>query len=104
MTKRAELVVRLTVEYIPIPVERVSAWRAGLLLLLNLLYAEREIYRAEVANETKGFDRDRGVDRRIAPLPAVAIVDWKRTATPGGLRTWFIGHDGSVELVAYGSR
>ena len=38
MTKRrAELVVEMKVEFIPLPKELEPAWRASLLLLLNLL-------------------------------------------------------------------
>lgn len=38
--KAMQLVIELTVNYVPMPREHVHAWRAGLLLLLQMLKAE----------------------------------------------------------------
>lgn len=103
--KAQEFPVTLKVEYVPIPADRVGAWRASLLLLLELLREEREIYKAEVENEHKGFDCDRdgsGVHTALFPMEDVAAR--KRAAAAHGVHAWFVGHDGSAQLVAYGSQ
>lgn len=43
--------VILEVQYVPIPEEKISAWRMGITLLLDLLYEERTILEQERANE-----------------------------------------------------
>lgn len=42
MTMRSAKTTVLKVEYIPIPADRVAAWRAGMLLLLQLLRERRD--------------------------------------------------------------
>lgn len=96
--------VILKVEYIPVPEDKVNAWRAGILLLLNLIYEEKEIFTAEKEHEHKRLDSD-GRSTGIRPaLFSLANVAQKETAKAGGIRAWFVGHDGSAHIVAYGSR
>ena len=65
MARRAqEFLVELQVEYVPIPQDRSGAWRANLLLLLNLLYEERE----DFLNEGGNFDCDSGLERGVPAL------------------------------------
>jgi hypothetical protein len=105
MARKAQLFsVTLKVEYVPIPADRVGAWRASLLLLLDLLYEEREFYKAEIANEHKRSDRDRNSNGVRPALFPVEDVARQRAAKTGCLHAWFVGHDGSAQLVAYGSR
>ena len=52
MTRRAKgASVKLKVDYVPIPQERVMAWRAGMLLLLNLMRGRRENIKANVMKQ-----------------------------------------------------
>ena len=96
--------VDLKVEYVPIPADRVGAWRACLLLLLDLLYEERAIFKAEVANGNKRSDCDRNGDGVRPALFPLADVARQRAAKTGRLHAWYVGHDGSAQLVAYGSQ
>ena len=43
--------VNLSVNYVPIPQERVMAWRAGMLLLLNLIRERRENIKANAMKQ-----------------------------------------------------
>jgi len=50
-----DFIVKLKVEYVPIPKDRIGAWRAGVSLLLQLLRKEREIYEAEVGRADTSY-------------------------------------------------
>lgn len=101
--KAKKAVVTLTVTHTPIPADRVFAWRAGCLLLLEMLRERRFARSAENVNEHKRIDRDRGTGGTGTSLLSLAHVDRKETSTPGSLYAWFVGHDGSVQRMAYRS-
>ncbi len=42
--------VKLEVKYIPLPKDRVGAWRAAIVLLLDLLRAERDKLKQELSD------------------------------------------------------
>ena len=97
--------VDLKVEYVPIPADRVGSWRASLLLLLDLLYEERAIFKAEVLNEVVDIDRDGHDDGSLATLFSLEdVVARTKVATTRSVYAWFIGHDGSAYRMAMGSR
>lgn len=66
--KAKDLPVHLEVKFIPVPPEREAAFRAGLLLLWQLLSEQK-------------------IESVVSNRP---------------LRAWFVGHDGSAQLVTYG--
>ena len=75
MSKRArQLRITLKVEYIPLPAERLEAWRAGIYLLLQYLIEEK--IRLEALNEYTGIDCN-GDDGGsiIALLPLANVVE-----------------------------
>ncbi len=47
-----KLIINLKVEYAPCPADKEGAYRAGLRLLLKLLYEERDRLEQERANES----------------------------------------------------
>lgn len=53
----------LIIEYVPIPKNRVKAWRAGIRLLLQLLKAERDALEAEGIHD--GLDIDHPDNNRV---------------------------------------
>ena len=97
--------VNLKVEYVPIPADRVGAWRASLLLLLDLLREERVVFQAEVANEVVDIDRDGHDGGRLAALFSLEdVVARKKAAKTRSIYAWFVGHDGSAYRMAMGTR
>lgn len=97
MSKRVVWIIKIEVVYIPLPVEMEGTRRAGLILLWQ--WVEKE-----VEDEYTGFDRDSHGDRAGTALFPLAHDAGKETTTPGILYAWFIGHDGSVVRLAYGSK
>ena len=101
MAKRAKLEMKFDVEYVPVPEDRLGAWRAGLSLLLQLFQEERRIYKAEVVHEfvRAGFVGD---DHRVRTslFPVANVAQGKKASKTGGLHAWVIGHDGSVHRMA----
>ena len=103
--KVQEFQMDLKVAYVPIPADRVGAWRASLLLLLDLLYEERAIYKAEVTNEFVDIDRDGHDGGRLAALFSMEdVVARKKAAKTRSIYAWFVGHDGSAYRMAMGTR
>ena len=97
--------VDLKVKYVPIPADRVGAWRASLLLLVELLREERVVFQAEVANEAVDIDRDGHDGRSIAALFSLEdVASRKKAAKTRSVYAWFVGHDGSAYRMAMGSR
>ncbi len=100
-----ELQVVLKVEYIPIPAERVGAWRAGVLLLLQLIRERRDLRAAEEQNERVDSDRNGNAGRvRAALLSLAAGAARQRSAEGSGIYAWYVGHNGSAYRVALGAR
>lgn len=97
--KAQEFPVVLKVEYTPVPMDRVEAWRASLVVLLDLLHEE-----VEAQNEHKRLDRDRSGSGVRAPLFSLANVVKQEVAQAQRLHAWVVGHDGSAHCMAYGSR
>lgn len=57
MSRRpSKLNIELKVEYVQVPEERLGDWHAGISQLLQLLYAERQYYEIEVADERRDID------------------------------------------------
>ena len=103
--KVREFQVDLKVEYVTIPADRVGAWRACLLLLLDLLYEERAIFKAEVLNEVVDIDRDGHDGGSLTALFSLEdVASRKKVAKTRSIYAWFIGHDGSAYRMAMGSR
>lgn len=101
--------VDLKIEYVAISKDELPAWRAGLLLLLDLLKEEKEIrareVRAEAGNEIVGVDRDSKSIGGIAPLfPLAQIASRKRTAAPGSVHAGSAGHDDPIERLVVGAQ
>lgn len=95
-------VVNLTVTHTPIPADRVFAWRAGCLLLLELLRERRYVRGSEKEYGHKRIDRDRGTRGIGTSLLPLAHVDRKEAPKTGSVYAWFVGHDGSLQRMAYG--
>lgn len=91
--------MKFKVEYVPVSKDRVGAWHASLLLLLDLLREEKRLYKAEVRNDAVSFIRD---DHRVgsALFPLANVVARKEASKVGGLFAWVIGHDGSAHCMA----
>ena len=103
--KAREFQIDLKVAYVPIPADRVGAWRASLLLLLKLLREERVIFQAEVANEAVDIDRDGHDGGGLAALFSLDdVASRKKVAKTRSIYAWFIGHDGSAYRMAMGSQ
>ncbi len=108
MVKRAKLDIELNVEYVPVPEERMGAWRAGISLLLQMFYEEREFCKPAVVNrvwedgdERVDLDRDRNAGGGVAALLSLAHAATRtRTAKTLCVHAWVIGHDGSVHRMA----
>lgn len=66
--KPTKLEVELQVEYIPMPVEHVPMWEAGLKLLLEILRNEEPIIIAETAYERMDIDSTGDAQRGIPAL------------------------------------
>ena len=95
----------LKVVYVPIPADRVGAWRASLLLLLKLLREERVVFQAEVANEAVDIDRDGHDGGSLTALFSLEdVAARKRVATTRSIYAWFVGHDGSAYRMVMGSQ
>lgn len=96
-----EFPVILKVEYIPIPEDRVGAWRTCLLLLLQIM--------DEVNDETLDGGRNGHAGRVWAALFSLAgIAQGKEAASHRRIHAWYIGNDGSayrvvVDAWRYGS-
>lgn len=100
MGKRVELEAKLEMRFVPLTPERESAWRAGVLLLLQCFYDAKK---KAAQNEFMVIDHDCGVDAGVVALFPLADVDRQEVAATGGLYAWFVGHDGSAVRLAYGS-
>lgn len=101
MTKRAKLEIELKVEFVQVPEDKVGTWRAGISLLLQLLYEERGIYGTEIADESVDIDRVGDVGRSIPALFSLAdVAKGKRATKVGSLYAWVIGHDGAAHRMA----
>jgi len=53
----AQLEVEAIVEYVPLPVEQVEAWRASLLLLADWIIEDLKLHPEENEDERLGVDR-----------------------------------------------
>lgn len=96
--------VNLTVKYFPAPKDRVGAWRAGILLLLDVLHDEKKLV-AEEAHGSWNFVGSRDAERGVAALFSLEVIAQRQKAsTPGSVLAWFIGHDGSAQRMAMAVR
>lgn len=97
--------MQFKVEFKRISEDEVPAWRAGLLLLLQILREEKRLLASEDGDGSVDVDsnsNDGGV--RVALFPLEDALERKRVAQARSIHAWFIGHDGSVYRVALVSR
>lgn len=94
--------ILLTVEYVPVPEDRIGVWRGSLLLLVDLLREEKRLFlRSEVEDGTVDIGDPGDVDGGVAALFSLAFVtEGEEVASVGGLYAWVVGHDGSVHCMA----
>ena len=92
----------LTVEYVPVPDDRIGVWRGSLLLLVNFVRDEKDLFlRSEVEDGTVDVGEPGDVDGGVAALFSLAFVtEGEEVASVGGLYAWVVGHDGSLHCMA----